>query len=153
MDETAIPTNANEQIAALREGLHRERAESGRLHRDVEMVVSAAGGGDLFSVADRLHAAHKQIHALRLMLTQDSVRSYSDDNWTDEEIDEAVGVEPRCAACHGFGPGSGQAPIPVELAVYDTTHAKLLTPDKLAQVDKVLRDVGLKLMHKVEEES
>lgn len=89
-----------------------------------------------------LHRLHKMIHTLR----NECVSEMSD-----EEIDELAGVEPECATCHGFGPNSGQAPIPVELAVYDTTHTELLTPDKLEQADKVLRGVGLKLLYKTEE--
>ena len=93
---------------------------------------------------EELHRLHRMIHKLRNECVSDM---------SDEEIDDIAGVEPQCATCHGFGPSSGQAPIPVELAVYDATHAELLTPDKLAQVDKVLRDVGLKLLYKTEEGS
>lgn len=143
MDETAFPTNANQQIADLRQELDAERVRLGQLSRDVEMVTSAAGT-DLFGVAEELHRLHKMIHKLR----DECVSELSD-----EEIDDRAGVEPQCATCHGFGSSSGQAPIPVELAVHDTTHAELLTPDKLAQVDKALRGVGLKLLYKVEEES
>lgn len=95
-------------------------------------------------IDDELHRLHKMIHKLRTECVSDM---------SDGEMDDVAGVEPQCAACHGFGPDSGQAPIPVELAVHDTTHAELLTRDKLAQVDKALRSVGLKLLYKVEEES
>ena len=147
-DETAFPTNANEQIAGLKAELHQERAAHAGLRLDLEMVLEAAGVGvgDPFSLRDHLHDLHKMIHELRYMLTEQSVHSASDESWTVAEVDDKVGVEPRCSGCNGFGPGSGQALVPIELKIKLSAEFDNTKPDQVTtlrdMVDKLSKDAA-----------
>lgn len=84
---------------------------------------------------DEVHRLHKMVHTLRRLLLDESQKSgYDEEGWTEAEISMRAGVEPECAACHGFGAGSGQQPVPIKLQVVDALMLGNIHPDELTEM-------------------
>lgn len=101
-----------------------------------------------------VHRLHKMVHTLRRMLIDKSTHNVDYDYekpWTAEDVDDSVGVEPECAACHGFGAGPGQEPVPVALTIIDAAMGcnlsqEVLDSDMLPKLKEAMLAAGFNLL-------